>query len=87
MDTRTKLKQAMVEDLHLEDIAPEDIDDDAPLFGEGPGLGLDSLDAIEIVVLVQRRFGLDMQDAEAARDAFSSITALAAYIDRHGPRG
>lgn len=83
MDTRTKLKQAMVEDLHLEDITPGDIDDDAPLFGEGPGLGLDSLDAIELVVLVQRHFGLDLQDAESAQAAFASVTALAEYIDAH----
>ncbi|CAK7038994.1 MAG: Acyl carrier protein [Desulfovibrio sp.] len=79
MDTRTKLKQAMVEDLHLEDVTPEDIEDDAPLFGEG--LGLDSLDAIELVVLVQRHFGVDMQDAEATHAAFASVTALAEYID------
>ena len=81
MDTRTKLKRAMVEDLHLEDITPQDIADDAPLFGEG--LGLDSLDAIELVVLVQRHFGLDLQDVEAARSAFASVNALADYIDAH----
>ena len=86
MDTRTKLKQVVVKDLQLEDIVPEDIDDDAPLFGEGPGLGLDSLDAIEIVVLVQRHFGLDLQDVESAKEAFASITALADYIDKHAPR-
>lgn len=83
MDTRTKLKRAMVEDLHLEDVSPGDIEDDAPLFGEG--LGLDSLDAIELVVLVQRRFGVDMRDAEAANAAFASINALAEYIDAHAP--
>lgn len=83
MDIRTKLKRAMVEDLHLEDVSPEDIEDGAPLFGEG--LGLDSLDAIELVVLVQRHFGVDMQDAEAANTAFASINALVEYIDAHAP--
>ena len=81
MDTRTKLKQAMVADLHLEDVTPGDIVDDAPLFGEG--LGLDSLDAIELVVLVQRHFGLDMHDVESAKAAFASVNTLAAYIDAH----
>lgn len=83
MDTRNKLKRAMVDELHLEDISPGDIEDDAPLFGGG--LGLDSLDAIELVVLVQRHFGLDMQDAEAAQAAFASVNALAEYIDTHAP--
>lgn len=84
MDTRMKLKQVMTADLHLEDVSPADIDDDAPLFGEG--LGLDSLDAIELVVLVQRHFGVDMQDAEATHSAFASVAALAEYIDANGPK-
>lgn len=79
MDIKTKLKQALIKDLNLEDLTLDDIDDDAPLFGEG--LGLDSLDAIELVVLVQRNFGLPMQDQEAARKAFASINMLAAYIE------
>lgn len=81
MDTRTKLKQAMVADLHLEDVTSEDIVNDAPLFGEG--LGLDSLDAIELVVLVQRHFGLDLKDVDSARAAFASVDSLAEYIDAH----
>ena len=51
---KEELKQALIEGLNLEDVRPEDIDDDAPLFGEG--LGLDSLDSVEIVVLVQRAY-------------------------------
>lgn len=84
MDTRMKLKQAMTVDLHLEGVSPEDIEDDAPLFGEG--LGLDSLDAIELVVLVQRHFGIDIRDAEATHSAFASVTALAEYIDANAPQ-
>jgi acyl carrier protein len=76
---KEKLKKALVEELKLEDVDPLDIVDDAPLFGEG--LGLDSLDAIEMVVLVQRNFGLAMQDQEEARLAFASVNALSAYIE------
>lgn len=79
MNTKEKLKAALIEELKLEDVKIEDIDDDAPLFGEG--LGLDSLDAIELVVLVQRNFNLSMQDQDEAREAFASVNALAAYID------
>ncbi len=79
MDTKAKLKRALVAELQLEDVAPEDIDDDAPLFGTG--LGLDSLDAVELVVLVQRNFGIVMRDAEEARQVFASVNALSAYID------
>jgi len=57
----------------------EDIDDSAPLFGEG--LGLDSLDAIELVILVQRNFNVTIEDQDEAKKAFVSVNALAAYID------
>jgi acyl carrier protein len=83
MDVKEKLKKALVDELKLEDVTPADIDDDAPLFGEG--LGLDSLDAIELVVLVQRNFGLVMEDQEEARKAFASVNALAAYIETRLP--
>jgi acyl carrier protein len=79
MDTKTKLKKIIVEDLNLEELTPEEIDDNAPLFGEG--LGLDSLDAVELVVLVQKHFGLEIKDMEEGRTAFQSVNALAAYID------
>ena len=81
MDVRAKLKEAIVKDLNLEDVSPKDIVDDAPLFGEG--LGLDSLDAIELVVLVQRHFGVNMEDMEDARGAFASINTLVRYIEEH----
>ncbi len=81
MDIRAALKQAIIKELNLEDVSPEDIVDDAPLFGEG--LGLDSLDAIELVVLVQRHFGVNMEDMEDAKSAFSSLGALVRYIEEH----
>ena len=80
MTVKEKLKKILVEDLNLEDLTPEDIDDDAPLFGEG--LGLDSLDAVELVVLVQKHFGLEIKDMEEGRSAFQSVNALAAYIEQ-----
>ena len=79
MDTKAKLKERLIAELQLEDISPADIDDTAPLFREG--LGLDSLDAVELVVLVKRNFGITMQDAEEARRAFASVAVLADYID------
>lgn len=79
MDTKDKLKKILVEDLNLEELSPEEIDDDAPLFGDG--LGLDSLDAVELVVLVQKHFGLEIKDMEEGRSAFQSVAALATYID------
>lgn len=80
MNTKEKLKQILIADLNLEELAPEDIDDSAPLFGEG--LGLDSLDAVELVVIIQKHFGIEIKDMEEGRDAFKSVEALAAYIDR-----
>jgi acyl carrier protein len=80
MNTKEKLKQILIADLNLEELAPEDIDDNAPLFGEG--LGLDSLDAVELVVIIQKHFGIEIKDMEEGREAFKSIEALAAYIDR-----
>jgi acyl carrier protein len=83
MTTTEKLKKILVEELNLEELAPADIDDDAPLFGEG--LGLDSLDAVELVVLVQKHFGLEIKDMDEGRTAFQSVRALAAYIDGRLP--
>jgi acyl carrier protein len=75
---KKELKEMLVRDLSLEDIKPEEIADDAMLFGEG--LGLDSLDAVEIVVLLQRNYGLEIKDMEKGREIFYSIDTLAKYV-------
>ncbi len=79
MTLSEKLKTILIEELNLEDIRAEDIEDDAPLFGEG--LELDSLDAVELVVLVQKHFGVEIKDMEEGRMAFQSITALRHFIE------
>ena len=78
MRLEDELKQIIIDGLKLIDVKPEDINEDGPLFGEG--LGLDSLDAVELVVLLKRHFKVEIKDMEKARSAFASINALAAYI-------
>jgi acyl carrier protein len=79
MTTVEKIKKILVEDLNLEGLTPGDIDENALLFGEG--LGLDSLDAVELVVIVQKHFGIEIQNMDEAKVAFQSVHALAAYIE------
>jgi acyl carrier protein len=77
-DLKRRLKEMIVTELRLPDIKPEEIDDEAPLFGEG--IGLDSLDAVELVVLVQKQFGVQIADMDEGREAFRSVKTLAAFI-------
>ena len=77
-EIRSELKELLVINLALDDITPEEIEDDGLLFGEG--LGLDSLDAVEIVVLIQRNYGLEIIDEEQAREIFQSVNTLAGWV-------
>jgi len=77
-DIRKELKELLVVNLALDDITPEEIEDDGILFGEG--LGLDSLDAVEIVVLIQRNYGLEIIDEEQAREIFQSVSTLSQWV-------
>ena len=76
-----ELKQQIIEALNLEDITPADIQDDAPLFGEG--LGLDSIDALELFVLLDKQYGIKLKDKEEGKQVFRSVNTMAAYIDAH----
>lgn len=78
MGIQDELKKYLIEDLNLEDLKPDNIENDSPLFGDG--LGLDSLDAVELVVILQKRFGVTVKDMEEAKEAFISINTLADYI-------
>ena len=75
----TELKAKIIESLNLQDIAPEQIEDDAPLFGAG--LGLDSIDALELVVMLEKNYGIVIKDMEEGRPAFQSPNTLAAFIN------
>ena len=77
-EIRKELKELLVVNLALDDITPEEIEDDGILFGEG--LGLDSLDAVEIVVLIQRNYGLEIIDEEQAREIFQSVSTLSQWV-------
>ena len=78
-EMESALKTAIIDGLRLEDVAVEDIDSSAPLFGDS-GLMLDSLDAVELVVVVEKHFGVAIADAEEARKAFTSVSGLADFI-------
>lgn len=78
-EIKEELKKLLVENLSLEDVKPADIKDDMMLFGED-GLGLDSLDGVEVVVILQRQYGLDVKDMQKGREIFQSINTLAPYV-------
>jgi len=76
---RERLKMLIIESLNLEGMTPEMIEDEAPLFGEG--LGLDSVDALELVVALEKEFSIRIEGEETTREAFSSVSAMADFID------
>lgn len=77
---KTEIKNLIVRRLKLE-IDPATIVDDAPLFGEG--LGLDSIDALELVVGLEQEFGISIPDEDVGREAFASVNALAEYVKKN----
>jgi acyl carrier protein len=83
-EIRRELKELLVVNLALEDLTPEEIKDDEILFGEG--IGLDSLDAVEIVVLIQRNYGPEIVDEEEAREILQSMDTLARWVHERAAR-
>jgi acyl carrier protein len=78
-----KLKSQIIAQLNLEGMQPGDIDADAPLFGEG--LGLDSIDALELIVLLEKEYGIKIEDPKEGKKIFHSVTTLADYILANRP--
>lgn len=76
-----ELKKEIIEVLNLEDVTPDDIDSDAPLFGEG--LGLDSIDALELIVLLEKNYGIKLNDPKEGRAIFKSVASMAEYVKEH----
>ena len=79
LDLSTELKNEIIKVLNLEGVSPDDIQNDAPLFGEG--LGLDSIDALELIVLLDKNYGIKLDSAADGKTVFHSINNMVAYIE------
>ena len=76
-----QVKQLIIDALRIEGMSPDDIDTEAPLFGEG--LGLDSIDALQLVVALEKEYGVVVPDAATGTKVFASVRAMAGYIAEH----
>ena len=76
-----ELKTKMIEVLNLEEMTPEDIDTDSPLFGAG--LGLDSIDALELIVLLEKSYGIKLANPSEGKAIFKNIRTIAEYVKEH----
>ena len=81
MDLKEEIKEKLIEQLNLVDVTPEDIVDDAPLFGEG--LGLDSIDALEIIVMLDNDYGIRLTNTEQGKEVFYSVNTLVSFIEKN----
>jgi acyl carrier protein len=82
VELKRRIKRALIEELDLRGKTEADIDDAAPLFGEG--LGLDSLDALQLAMAIEERFGVTVPEGEGGRAVFASVEAIAEFIERGG---
>jgi len=80
-DLKRTLKQQIIDSLNLQGMKPEEIDDNAPLFGDG--LGLDSIDSLELMVLLERNYGIKIEDAREGRKILTSVQTMTEYIQQH----
>lgn len=76
-----QLKQQIIKTLNLEEITPDDIDPAAPLFGEG--LGLDSIDALELIVMLEKYYGIRLSSPAQGKEIFKSIDTIAQYVQKN----
>jgi len=83
-ELKQELKEKIIEQLNLEDIAVAEIADTDPLFGEG--MGLDSIDALELIVMLDKDYGIKLADPKEGKKIFASIDTMAAYIAEHRSR-
>lgn len=79
---KLQLKQQIIESLNLIEVKPEDIKDDTILFGEE--LGLDSIDSLELIVLLERNYGIKINDPKEGRKVLVNINTMVDYIEQHG---
>ena len=77
-----QIKAELIKALHLDGMKPEDLDADAPLFGEG-GIGLDSIDALEIIVMLEKNYGIRLSNVAEGKAIFKSIRSIAEYVKEH----
>jgi acyl carrier protein len=78
LELEREISELIITSLNLEEVAADDIDPDAPLFGSG--LGLDSIDALELGLAIHRRYGIAMGDSDEVRQHFASVRRLAAFV-------
>ena len=83
-DLKYELKKLIVETLNLEDVQPGEITDEEPIFGSN--LDLDSIDGLELVLQLEKTYGVKIGSSEESRNALASINVLADYIEKHGSR-
>lgn len=78
----SELKQKVIDVLNLEELSAEEINENTPLFG-ADGLGLDSIDALELIVLLDKEYGIRLSDPKQGKEIFYSIATMAEYIQKH----
>ncbi|MCH5599863.1 phosphopantetheine-binding protein [Niabella ginsengisoli] len=78
---KQQVKEQIVKFLNLNTVSPADIKDDEPLFGEG--LGLDSIDSIELIVMLSREYGINIQDPKEGRKILTNVNTMVDYIEEH----
>jgi acyl carrier protein len=83
-ELKEQLKRQIIQFLNLTDLTPADIKDEEPLFGDG--LGLDSIDSLELVVLLKREYGITIQDPREGRKILVDVNTMADYIEKHGKK-